>query len=83
MQIFVKNLKGKIIIIIDVVSFDIIENVKVKIQDKEGILLDQQRLIYESRMFYDGFIVVDYNIEKELIFFLLLCLRFCFSCEFK
>ena len=74
MQIIIKTIDGKQIPL-DVEPNDTIENVKAKIGEKEDILPDNQRLIFDNEQLEDNRTLADYNIKNESAIFLILRLR--------
>ena len=70
-QYFVRTLKGNLLTL-NLNCNDTILNIKRKIQNKEGIPIEKQRLIYNCRQLEDDKTILDYQIKSESIFHLVM-----------
>ena len=69
MQIIVKTLTGKTITL-EVEPSNTIHDVKAKIEEEEGIVPDEQRLVHFGAQAQDGMTLSGYNIQEGAIFYL-------------
>jgi len=74
MQVQVKTLTGKTIAI-DVEPDESIESLKAKIQEKEGIAVDQQRILFGGKQLDSLKSLSDYDIDDDSTLHLVLRLR--------
>ena len=69
-----KTLDGQTIVI-HTDTDDLIEELKAKIEDMQGIPIDAQRLIFKTRELADGHSLSDYKIQDKSTLYLVLRMR--------
>lgn len=75
--VVIKTLFGKTIVLPDVTSYTLVQQVKLKVLETEGFPVDQQRLVYEGMQLRDDLELWQYQLEKQVTLHLTLKLRGC------
>lgn len=65
MHIFVNTALRNKTIIVDVEYGDLVSNLKEKIEEKEGIPKEEQRIIFKGIVLEDEKFLSDYNVQKS------------------
>mmetsp|Transcript_73416 Transcript_73416/g.147842 ORF Transcript_73416/g.147842 Transcript_73416/m.147842 type:complete len:131 (+) Transcript_73416:92-484(+) len=74
MQLMVKTLDGKTVTV-EAEEEDTIEDIKNKIMEKEGVPVDQQRLIFGGKQLDSDKTLADYDVQEDSTFHMVLRLR--------
>ncbi|KEP63307.1 UNVERIFIED_CONTAM: ubiquitin family protein [Hammondia hammondi] len=71
----VKTMSGKTVVLDNVQGSDSILEIKRRVEQREGIPVDQQRLVFNGKQLENGKTVQDYDLSENSVLHLVLRLR--------